>query len=88
MHKFHYLKLGLSAVLVLVGLKMLVEDFYEVPIGLSLGVVALILAGSVAASLIWPKRAAAHDPAPVDPLTPRPDETHAPIPRDVEEKPA
>ena len=38
--KFHYLKLGLSVVLVFVGAKMLLVDVYKVPIGLSLGVIA------------------------------------------------
>ena len=54
-HRFHYLKLGLSAVLVFVGAKMLVVDVYKIPIGISLGVVALVLAASLAASLLWPR---------------------------------
>src|SRR5690606_17802091 len=62
-HKFHYLKLGLSVVLVFVGGKMLFSDVYHVPVGLSLGVVASMLVLSVAASLIWPERVEA--PAPV-----------------------
>ena len=61
-HKFHFLKLGLSAVLVFVGAKMLLVDVYPVPVGVSLGVIALVLGVSVAASLIWPKAAEAHDP--------------------------
>ena len=52
--KFHYLKIGLSAVLVFVGAKMVIADFYEIPTALSLGVVAVILIGSVIASLLWP----------------------------------
>jgi tellurite resistance protein TerC len=36
-HRFHYLKLGLSVVLVFVGAKMLLTDVYKVPIGLALG---------------------------------------------------
>ncbi len=50
--RFHLLKYGLALVLVFVGTKMLIADFYKVPIGLALGMVALILAASVAASLI------------------------------------
>ena len=61
-HKFHYLQLGLSVVLVFVGLKMLLSDVLHVPIGLSLGLIATVLAGSVAASLIWPKKAEEDDP--------------------------
>jgi len=56
-HKFHYLKLGLAAVLVFVGVKMLITDVYQVPVGLSLAVIALVLGTSVAASLRWPKSA-------------------------------
>lgn len=49
--RFHLLKYGLALVLVFVGVKMLIVDFYKVPIGLALGIVAVILASSVAASL-------------------------------------
>ena len=61
-HRFHYLKLGLAAVLVFVGIKMLLADLYPVPVGLSLGVIALVLGASVVASLLWPKSTEAHDP--------------------------
>ena len=54
-HRFHYLKVGLSVVLVFVGLKMLAVDIYKVPIGISLGVIALVLAASTAASWLWPR---------------------------------
>jgi tellurite resistance protein TerC len=54
--RFQYLKLGLSVVLVFVGLKMLITYFdYHIPIGVSLGVVAGVLATSVAASLLLPR---------------------------------
>ena len=54
-HRFHYLKIGLSAILVFVGVKMLVVDFYKIPIGISLLVIALVLLASVLASLMWPR---------------------------------
>lgn len=54
--KFHYLKLGLSVVLVFVGVKMLIVDLYKIPIGLSLGVIATILTTSIVASLIRSRR--------------------------------
>jgi tellurite resistance protein TerC len=54
MERFHYLKLGLSAVLVFVGTKMLLTDIYKIPVPVSLGVVALVLALSVVASLLRP----------------------------------
>lgn len=58
MQLFHYLNYGLSAILVFVGAKMTVVDFYKIPIGVSLGVVAGILVISVVASLFWPRKAA------------------------------
>jgi tellurite resistance protein TerC len=49
--RFHLLKYGLALVLVFVGVKMLIVDFYKVPIGIALGVVAIIIASSIFASL-------------------------------------
>lgn len=66
-HKFHYLKLGLSAVLVFVGAKMLLVDVYPVPVSVSLIVIAVVLAASVGASLLWPKAAEANSPVEHDP---------------------
>ncbi len=72
--KFHYLKLGLSTVLVFIGCKMLATAFdYHVPIGLSLGVVAGVLAASVAASLMWPREVEEHPQVTHDPLDPTDD---------------
>jgi tellurite resistance protein TerC len=51
MDKFQYLKFGLSAVLIFVGTKMVIADFYKIPITISLGVVAGILTISILASL-------------------------------------
>ncbi|HJQ14550.1 MAG TPA: TerC family protein [Anaerolineales bacterium] len=55
MDKFQYLKVGLSAVLVFIGVKMVIDGFYHIPIGVSLGVVAGILTISILASL-WKAR--------------------------------
>lgn len=55
MHKFQYLKLGLSVVLTFVGLKMVLTDVYKIPTGISLGVIATILTVAIAASL-WRAR--------------------------------
>jgi tellurite resistance protein TerC len=52
MDRFRYLKPGLAAVLVFVGAKMMLTDIYKIPIGVSLGVVAGILAVAVVASLL------------------------------------
>lgn len=50
--RFHLLKYGVAVVLVFVGIKLLIADFYHVPVLLSLSLVAVILAVSIAASLI------------------------------------
>ena len=55
--KFRFLKLGLSAILVFVGVKMLIVDIFHIPIVLSLGVIASILAISIIASLVLPEAA-------------------------------
>lgn len=55
MDKFQYLKFGLSAVLVFIGAKMVIVDFYKITVGTSLAVVAGILTISVLASL-WKAR--------------------------------
>lgn len=54
MDKFYYLRVGLALVLCFVGVKMLIADVYKIPIAVSLAVVATLLAGSIAASLLRP----------------------------------
>jgi tellurite resistance protein TerC len=54
--KFHLLKYGLAAVLLFVGGKMVIAEFYKVPIIVSLIAIAVLLGGSVVASLLFPKR--------------------------------
>ncbi|MDX2024836.1 TerC family protein [Microcella sp.] len=51
MHRFVYLKLGLAFVLIWVGIKMLLLDFYKIQTSVSLGVVALIITISIVTSL-------------------------------------
>ena len=53
---FHYLKYGLSAILVFVGIKMTIVDFYKIPIMYSLLVIAGILLVSVLISIAFPKK--------------------------------
>jgi tellurite resistance protein TerC len=55
--RFHLLKYGLAVVLMFIGVKMLLLDAYKIPVAIALGVVALILLGSVVASLLVPRRA-------------------------------
>lgn len=53
---FHLLKYGLSAILAFVGTKMVIVDFYKVPITISLLTIMGILLISVLLSLIFPKK--------------------------------
>jgi tellurite resistance protein TerC len=55
--RFYLLKYALSAILTLVGVKMLGEHYFEIGILLSLGIIVGLLGIAIAASLIWPKRA-------------------------------
>jgi tellurite resistance protein TerC len=57
-HKFVYLKYGLSVILTFVGTKMVIVDFYHVPILVSLAVIVVTLAFSIIISLMYPKKAA------------------------------
>ncbi|MBI1977545.1 MAG: TerC family protein [Candidatus Omnitrophica bacterium] len=52
MRKFRYLSYGLSVILTFVGVKMLVSDFYRIPITQALSVIASILIISVLLSLV------------------------------------
>jgi tellurite resistance protein TerC len=56
MKLFRHLQYGLAVILGFVGIKMLITDFYKINIGASLAVIAAVIALSVIASLIWPKK--------------------------------
>jgi tellurite resistance protein TerC len=53
---FHYLHHGLAVILMLVGAKMLASNYVEIPTTVTLGIVGVVLAVSVAASLLKPPR--------------------------------
>lgn len=55
--RFHYLRLGLATVLTFIGVKMVLTFAIHIPIWASLIFVATVLAGSVVASIVWPKEA-------------------------------
>ncbi len=55
-NRFVYLGTGLGIILVFIGVKMLLSGFIVIPIGLSLAVVAAILAGSIVLSLLCPPK--------------------------------
>ncbi len=52
---FRFLQYGLAGILVFVGTKMLISDFYKVPVPIALGTVLGILLVSMGASWLWPK---------------------------------
>ena len=51
--RFHLLSYGLALVLMFIGVKMLLIDFFKIPVFLALGVVVALIAASIAASLLW-----------------------------------
>jgi tellurite resistance protein TerC len=55
MELFHYLHYGLAAILIFVGTKMLLSNYYHIPTLIALGVVGGVLLISVAASLLNPQ---------------------------------
>ena len=60
--RFHLIKYGLAFILIFVGLKMVwLNNLFDgkFPIGWSLGIIGLLLFGSVVASAMWPHRSAA-----------------------------
>jgi tellurite resistance protein TerC len=65
---------GLAAVLVFVGIKMTITDFYKVPPAVSLVVITLLLGAAVVASVVRARR----HPESVPKIDPDPEpKTHA-----------
>lgn len=56
MNRFVYLKPGVGIILGFVGLKMLLSGFFHLPVGISLGVIALVLGGSILLSVVKLRR--------------------------------
>jgi tellurite resistance protein TerC len=59
--RFIYLKTGISILLAFVGIKMIVVDYFRIPNGVSLAVIATILAITITASMIATKKEAARE---------------------------
>jgi TerC family integral membrane protein len=76
MHRFYYLSHGLGLVLVFVGAKMLLHDWFEIPIEISLAVVLALLTAAIVFSLLRP--------TPLQEALPEPTEN----PADFRESPA
>lgn len=75
--QFHYLKLGLSAVLTYVGIKMLASEWYKIPTAISLLIIVAILGIAIIASLIRARRLA-QSGVPESEQLPM-EETHGPL---------
>ena len=54
--RFDYLDVGLALVLILIGLKMIADDFTEIPIWLTLATVVAIVGGAIPLSLVKERR--------------------------------
>jgi tellurite resistance protein TerC len=54
MHKFRYLTSGLGLVLLFIGVKMLIHDWFEIPTVISLAIVLAILTAAIVFSLLLP----------------------------------
>ena len=52
--KLRFLKIGVALILGFIGVKILIKGLYEIPVGVSLTVLASVLAASAAASLLIP----------------------------------
>ncbi len=61
---FRFLNYGLAVILVFIGVKMLISDWYKIPVWLALLAVALLLGMSVAASLLVSPKTAVESKAP------------------------
>ncbi|HYG20489.1 MAG TPA: TerC family protein, partial [Ohtaekwangia sp.] len=61
---FHYLKYGLATILVFVGVKMCITDWYKIPTEVSLIVIVFVLAIAMVTSLVFPKKPEAPDSEP------------------------
>lgn len=53
---FHFLKYGLSAILVFIGIKMVIVGYFKIPISYSLLTIVAILVISVLLSLLFPQK--------------------------------
>jgi tellurite resistance protein TerC len=52
MDKFYYLKPGLALILFFIGIKMVISDFYKIPITISLVVIFAVLAAAMVLSFV------------------------------------
>ena len=68
--KLRFLKVGVALILAFIGVKILIKGFYEIPVAVSLGVLASVLAISALASILIPPPPQPEPPPAQDPLPP------------------
>lgn len=56
MKMFHYLNYGLGVILIFVGIKMVIAEFYKIPVAAALGVIAVVLTASIVISILRPQK--------------------------------
>ncbi len=61
MDMFCYLNYGLAVILIFIGGKMMLQDFFEIPVALTLGVVIAVLTFSMLASIMKSKKKSVHN---------------------------
>lgn len=57
MKMFHFLHYGFATIVIILGVKMLISDFYKLPIAISLVLIVFILMLCVIASILRPRKA-------------------------------
>ena len=56
MRMFHFLHYGFASIILILGVKMMISEFYKVPVALSLALILVILLVCVIVSLLRPRR--------------------------------
>ncbi len=56
MRMFHFLHYGFASIILILGVKMLLSDIFHLPVGVSLGLILVILLVCVIVSLLRPRR--------------------------------
>lgn len=56
MSKIHYIHDAIAAILVFIGVKMLINDFYPIPTIITFGVLVVLLGGAIILSNIFPQK--------------------------------
>ncbi len=72
MQLFHYLKYSLAIILAFIGVKMLIHEVYKIPTEIALGVVFILLALAIVASILFPQKESKDEAATIQPVPANP----------------